>query len=77
MLNKDSFIKLMHTAVSVRDIRAVSASEKNFTRGFEDRFRAPSFWGLLQYLYSFLHSNQNIDKTATTLRFRNILLFIL
>jgi len=45
------------------------ASERNFTRVYEVQNRAS--WDLGRTFIACLHSNQDIDKTATVLRFRN------
>jgi len=53
------------------------ASERNFTRGYEDRFRPPlASIVLVQTCIACLYSYQNNDKIATILRFPNITLLL-
>jgi len=53
------------------------ASERYFTRGYEDQCWIPLASGaLVESCIAHLYSNQNI-KTATTLRFRNLLIVIM
>jgi len=56
----------------LRHLRAGSLIRK-FTRGYEDRYRSPLVSGtLVETCIAWLYSNQNIDKTATMLKFANM-----
>jgi len=61
----------MDVASKLQSLEAKArASDRNFTRGHEERYRAPLVPEPLSKRW--LHSNQNTGKTATTSRFTNI-----
>jgi len=62
----------------VLTLRTARASERNFTRRYEDRYRAPlAPSAAVKTCIACLDNNQNTDKAVTLLRFTNRLIALL